>query len=111
MIYEPKKDIYTILSSIEGVTVYQSRPEIIESLPTIVFYVGSNIPSYLLEKEIGTQDIDIVIDIYAETSKKSGVLLATLEQVMLNNDYRLVFNMDMPEDNLHHITTRFNLIR
>lgn len=111
MIYEPKKDIYTILSAMDGVTVYQSRPEVIKNLPSITFYVGSNVPEYLLEKDIGLQEIEIVIDIFAETSKESGALLAALEEIMLENDYRLVFNMDMPEDDLHHITTRFNLIR
>lgn len=109
MIYEPKKDLYTILSAITGVTVYQSRPEIIENLPSITFYIGSNIPEYVLEKNIGKQDIEVVIDIFAKTSIKSGELLATLEETMLENGYRLVFNMDMPEDDLHHITTRFNL--
>jgi hypothetical protein len=109
--YEPKKDIYTILSAIEGVTVYQVRPEIINTLPCITFYIGSNVPEYVLEKEIGLQDIDVIIDIWAETSKESGTLLSTLEQTMLDNDYRLIYNMDVPEDDLHHITTRFNLIR
>lgn len=109
MIYEPKKDIYTILSSIEGVTVYQTRPDIIEDLPSITFNIGSNVPEYVLDKEIGMQNIEVIIDIFAKTSAESGALLSTLEETMLENDYRLVFNMDIPEDDLHHITTRFKL--
>lgn len=111
MMYEPKKDVYTILSGIEGVTVYQERPEIIKTLPCITFNIGSNVPEYVLERDIGLQNIEVVIDIWAETSKQSGSLLATLQDTMLENDYRLTFNMDLPEDDLHHITTRFNLIR
>jgi len=109
MIYEPKKDIYRILSSINGVKVYQTRPEAIEEFPSITFNIGSNVPEYVLDKDIGMQNIEVIIDIFAKTSVESGELLATLEQTMLENDYRLVFNMDVPEDDLHHITTRFKL--
>ena len=109
MIYEPKKDIYTILSQISGAKVYQTRPEIIKELPAITFNIGSNVPEYVLDKDIGMQNIEVIIDIFAKTSAESGELLATLEETMLENGYRLIFNMDMPENDLHHITTRFKL--
>lgn len=108
--YEPKEDLYTILNSIAGVTVYQTRPEVLQNFPCITFNIGSNIPEYDLSKEITHQDIDAVIDIYAETSKETGSLLASLQQKMIDNDYRMVFCMDIPDDNASHITTRFNLV-
>jgi len=110
MMYEPKKDIYTILSSLDDVTVYQNRPEVLKSFPCITFSIGSNIPEYELEKDIAYQNIDVVIDIYAKTSKETGSLLASLQEEMIDNDYRLVFCMDIPEEDVSHITTRFNLI-
>jgi hypothetical protein len=110
MIYEPKADIYTILNAIEGVNVYQSRPDVIAEFPSLTFYIGSNIPEYELEKEIAYQDIEVVIDIYAKTSKESGSLLASLEDTMLENNWRLIYNADVPENDVSHITTRFNLV-
>jgi hypothetical protein len=110
MLYEPKKDVYEILNTIDGVTVYQNTPEVFKDLPTIVFYIDSNVPEYLLEKDIGYQDIEIVVDIFAKNSAGSGSLLASLEQVMLENDFRLMMAMDVPDENTSHITTRFNFL-
>lgn len=108
--YEPKKDIYTILSGIDGVTVYQARPEVLKEFPCITFSIAENIPEYTLEKEIGYQEIVVVIDIYANTSTESGSLLATLVDGMLEEGYRMTFCSDVPDpDGYSHITTRFNI--
>ena len=107
--YEPKKDVYTILSAIDDVVVYQNRPEVLKTFPCITFYIVGNTPEYLLEKSIGTQAIEVIVDIFAKTSSESGELLSTLEEQMLENDFRLVFSSDVPEDERSHITTRFNL--
>jgi len=106
---EPKKDIYTILSEVTT-NVYQARPEVAIEYPCIVFFVSSNVPKYVLGKEIGYQDMEVTVDIYAKTSIESGELLSTLESKMLENNYRLVFNEDIPNDDSSHITTRFNLV-
>lgn len=107
--YEPKKDLYSLLSEISDVTVYQARPEIEMALPCIIFHVIGNTPEYVLEKSIGYQDVEVVIDIYASTSKESGELLTTLESKMMEDEYRLVFSSDILDDTCSHITTRFNL--
>jgi hypothetical protein len=107
---EPKKDIYTILSGIEGVNVYQARPEIEVVYPCIIFYVSGNTPEYVLEKDIGYQDIEVTIDIYDKTSKESGLLLGSLESAMLKEGYRMTYCTDVPNDVGSHITTRFNLV-
>lgn len=111
MMYEPKKDIYTILSDIEGVVVYQNRPEVLKEFPCITFRIAENIPEYVLDKDIGYQEIVVAIDIFSETSKESGSLLATLVEDMLEEGYRLTFSMDVDDpDGYSHITTRFNLV-
>jgi len=108
--YEPKADVYAILSEIEDVTVYQNRPEVLVEFPCITFSVANNIPNLVLEKDIGFQRIVVVIDIYAKTSKESGTLLSTLEEDMREEGHVMVFNSDVPEDDISHITTRFNLL-
>jgi hypothetical protein len=111
--YEPKKDIYTILSNrvIDDATVYQTRPEVLKEFPCITFSIAENTPEYTLEKEIGYQEIVVAIDIYAKTSIESGSLLATLVEDMISEGYRMTFCSDIPDpDGYSHITTRFNLV-
>ena len=107
---EPKSIIYNILSNIDNVTIYQTRPDMLEEIPCITFYVGGKTPEYAIEGSIGYQDIDVIIDIYANTSKESGELLVALESEMLDNKYRMTFCSDIPDDDLSHVTTRFNII-
>jgi len=109
--YEPKKDIYTILSDIEGVVVYQNRPEVLKEFPCITFSIAENTPEYTLSSGIGYQDITVTVDIFSNTSKESGSLLATLVEDMLEEGYRMTFCSDIPDpDGYSHITTRFNLV-
>lgn len=108
--YEPKKDIYDILSAIGDTVVYQQRPEVLKEMPCITFYIAENTPTYELESEIGYQSIEVVIDIYGNTSSQTGALLSSVESTMLSNGYRLVFSSDVPDPNGYsHITTRYNL--
>jgi len=109
--YEPKQNIYDILSGIGDTVVYQQRPEILKEMPCITFYIAENTPTYELGKEIGYQRIEVVIDIYDNTSSGTGALLSSVVDTMLENNYRLVFSSDVPDPNGYsHITTRFNLI-
>ena len=107
---EPKKDIYTILSEIEGAVAYQSRPDIDMELPCFIFYISGNLPVYVLEKAISHQEVEVTIDIFGKTSVESGSLLTLLESAMLGEGYRLTYCSDIPDDNTSHITTRFNLV-
>lgn len=106
--YQPKADLYNLLSELNA-TVYQARPEVIKTFPCVTFYIVGNTPEYELEREIGYQDIEVVVDIFAKTSTESGELLTSLESIMIEADYRLVFSSDVLEDDISHITTRFNL--
>lgn len=109
--YEPKKDIFEILSGIGDAVVYQQRPEVLKEMPCITFYIAENTPTYELEKEIGYQRVEVVIDIYGNTSSQTGDLLSSVESTMRENNWRLVFSNDVPDPNGYsHITTRYNLI-
>lgn len=107
---EPKSAIYTILSGIAGATTYQARAGVTRDMPCFIYQVTGNTPTYTLGKEIGYQEVEVTVDIYAETSKESGSLLATLVDTMISSDYRMVYCSDVSDDNLSHITTVFNLV-
>lgn len=120
MITEPKKYIYNTLKAIDSliidgkeypVLVTQATPdEVIDSEnPLLIqFAIESNVPNYDLSKDNVKQDIVVKIDLYAQSSIETGLLLARVEQVMLDAGYLLVYNSDIPEPSgLHHITTQF----
>lgn len=106
---EPKAEIKSILDEISGAVSYQSKPRLLKVFPALIFYIAENTPSYVLEKDVAYQSIQVVIDIYAKTSKESGALLIALESKMLENGYRLTLSQDVPNDDFSHITTRFNI--
>jgi hypothetical protein len=107
---EPKSDIYTILSGISGATTYQMRPGVMKDIPCYIYQITGNTPTYSLEGEIEYQDISVSIDIYANNSKESGSLLTTLVETMIDSGYRMIYASDIPDDNLSHIATEFNLV-
>jgi len=107
---EPKSRIYNILSEIDGVTIYQSRPDVLKKIPCITFSIGGNTPNYVVDGDTAYQDVEAIIDVYGVSSQESGALLVALESEMLSNGYRLVYSSDVPDDKYSHITTRFNLI-
>ena len=114
---EPKAEIYDKLSEItqitvngtpKTVTVYQQRPEVLESFPCITFNISSNVPKYQLDKDIGRQDIVVKVDLWAETSIESGLLLIAVEAKLKELDYLLSFNSDIADpEGYSHLTTQF----
>lgn len=112
MMYQPKTDLFSLLSEIDGVSVYQNKPQINANFPCIVFLVADNKVNGTLDKEIGFQEMIFNIDIYAKTSLESSELLTTLEELLRDNYYRLASSVDLIEqDGYSHIATRFNFIR
>lgn len=110
MMYEPKIDLYDLLSSIEGVSVYQSRPEVIAEFPTITFYVSNNRVNATLDKEIGYQDLVFEIDIWDKTSIGTAELLSDVESTLRESGYLLDFSTDVPDPDCSHISARFTLV-
>ncbi len=105
---DPKKLIFSKLSEISGVTVYQIRPEAIEVFPCITFSVNSNVPNYDLSKDITHQDDNIKVDIWGRTSSDTGILLSQVEEKMREINYLLSFNQDIADPSgISHITTQF----
>lgn len=100
-----------LVTDFPELSVFQVRPETIESLPTITFRIEDDRPQHTLDKEIGYQVAVIRIDIWANTSVESGELLVALEAKMRAAGYLLGTHFDVPEEDLSsHVTTQFNFL-
>lgn len=108
--YIPNEKVYEILSGLD-VEVYQQRPEVIASFPSITYYISNNKVNADLSKEIGYQEVQVVIDIWSNTSIEGSELLSELEEAMRDNGFMLEFSSDVADpEMISHITSRFNLV-
>lgn len=108
--YLPKKDINDILSAL-NYQVEQNNAVVFNDLPVINFKVSDNSVDMDLDGEIREQDIEIGIDIWAESSVEASQILDSVELAMRANEYKMTFSSDIPNiDNVFHINTRFRKI-
>lgn len=108
--YLPKSDVYNSLKSL-NYYVSQSQPSTFNELPAIIFSVGNNSITYDLDNNIGTQDIEVIVDIWAEDSVTASKVLSEVEQTMRLQNYRMSFSSDIPNTgNLYHINCRFQKV-
>lgn len=110
----PKQEIYEALKEVTD-NVYQNRPETISAFPCLTFFMVDNAVSMSLGKSIGRQDIEFTVDIYTQgsgASLEATSLLQEVEETLRNDGYQLVYSADVPDpdDNVIHISTRFNLV-
>ena len=101
-----KTEIYNLLKT-TGYTVYQERPEVIETFPSISFRITKNVPEYALDKGIGRHNVEVAIDLWARNSSETSQMLIDVEAVMISNDYVMNGNYDIP-DAVSHISLLFN---
>ena len=105
--YLPKTDIYNALKEL-GYEVSQTQPTVFNNLPFIGFSILQNVPTYFLNEEIAYQDIDVQIDIWANTSVEASEIISQLETKMMTLGYHLIYNSDVPNvGNVFHVVTRF----
>lgn len=108
--YLPKSDVYNSLKQL-NYYVSQTQPATFNELPAIIFSVGNNALDYDLDNNIISQDLEIVIDIWAEDSVKASKVLSQVEEIMRLNLYKMSFSNDVPNNgNLFHIVNRFTKI-
>lgn len=108
--YLPKSDIYNSLKTL-NYYVSQTQPYKFNDLPAIVFRVGNNDVNVDLDNIITSQDVEIIIDIWAEDSVTASNVLSQVEEIMRTNLYTLSFSNDIPNTgNLYHINCRFTTI-
>lgn len=108
--YLPKSDIYNSLKTL-NYYVSQTQPPTFEELPAIIFRVGDNSINVDLDNNIISQDIEIIIDIWAEDSVTASNVLSQVEELMRHNNYIMSYSSDVPNvGNLFHINNRFTTI-
>lgn len=107
--YLPKTDIYNSLKSINNsYYVAQTQPSTFNTVPAIIFKVGNNSINTDLDNNILSQDLEIIIDIWAENSVTASSVLSQVEEVMRQNQYNMSYSNDVPNNgNLFHIYSRF----
>lgn len=105
--YIPKSDIYSSLKKLDYY-VSQTQPPTFNELPAIIFNVGNNTLNYDLDNNIISQDLEIIVDIWAEDSVTASKVLSQVEEIMRLNLYNMSFSNDVPNNgNLYHISNRF----
>lgn len=108
--YLPKSDVYNSLKTL-NYYVSQTQPTEFNDLPAITFRVGDNSVNLDLDNTIISQDIEIVIDIWAEDSVTASTVLSQVEGKMREINYKMSFSSDVPNiGNLYHINCRFTTI-
>lgn len=108
--YLPKSDVYNSLKTL-NYYVSQTQPPTFTDLPAIIFRVGDNSVNVDLDNTIISQDIEIIVDIWAEDSVTASQVLSQVEEVMRQNNYIMSYSSDVPNTgNLFHINNRFTTI-
>lgn len=105
--YLPKKDINNSLKTL-GYFVSQTKPNVFNELPAITFYINDNSINLDLSNNIVSQDLEVIIDIWALDSVTASRVLSEVEEIMRQELYKLTFSRDIPNPgNIFHINTRF----
>lgn len=108
----PKVHVFNILDSIDGVEVVQQTQNVFTELPVITYYIANTHVIRDLDNEIINQPVEVVIDIWTDTSTKGSELLEQVEEKMRDADFTCDFSADVPNpnDTIYHITTRFTSV-
>lgn len=109
--FKPKEEVYKILSELPY-WVGQNQPNKFKELPSIIFKCSNNAVNLDLDNEILSQDLTIVIDIYAKTSSEASKILEEVESKMREKYYCMTFSSDEVPSNpgISRINSRFEKI-
>ena len=108
--YLPKSDIFKSLKEL-NYYVSQTQPATFNDLPAIIFSVGNNSINTDLDNNILSQELEIIIDVWAEDSVTASTVLSQVEEKMRLNLYNMTYSNDVPNvGNLYHINSRFSKI-
>lgn len=111
----PKIQIYDALNAGVGAVasiMQQHANNVFTTLPVVSYYIANNSVTRDLENSIGSQNVDVTIDIWSETSAQGQDILYLTESAMSSiagKNYRMDFSADVPNPNneIYHITCRF----
>lgn len=106
--FKPKEEVYQALSKLPY-WVSQREPNKFKELPSIIFRCSNNAVNLDLDNEISSQNLIIIIDIYAKKSSEATKILEEVESKMREIYYCMTFSSDeVPSSNgISRINTRF----
>lgn len=109
--FKPKEEVYKVLSELPY-WVSQRQPNKFSELPSIIFRCSNNAVNLDLDNEISSQDLAIIIDIYAKTSSEASKILEEVESKMREKYYCMTFSSDEVPSNpgISRINSRFEKI-
>ena len=109
--FKPKEEVYSILKELKY-WVSQRQPNKFKELPSIIFKCANNAVELDLDNEITSQDMTVIIDVYAKTSSEASKILEEVESKMRENHYHMKFSSDEVPSNpgISRINSRFEKI-
>lgn len=109
----PKTQIYNALKEL-GYYCHQGSQAVFSDneVPAITFRIDNNSVNLDLDKDIRSQDIQAVVDIWADDSLTASEILSKVEEAMRGIDYQMTYSADVPspEGCLFHIQCRFSTV-
>lgn len=101
--------IYDKLSEL-SCDVYQERPEVIAELPTVTFSMTDSSAKFAMDGEELNQNEVVEIDIWANSSNESRVILDDIIALMLEIDFIYTTSRYIPDvdDRVYRLNCQFN---
>ncbi len=108
-----KQEVYQALKTLDGATVTQNNQTVFNETPAITFSLSNIYTDQNLERQIIRAEIEVKVDLWAETTKENSQLLKRVEQLLRQNDWRLTYAQDIPnpDPRLQHTTARFMTVK
>lgn len=111
LITEIKSKIYTALSGLSGhYPVLQASDNVFSSFPSITYFIENNYKTDHDSQIYGK--INLVIDIWTESSTDCYSILQEIETAMKNIGYQLSASTDVPNQDktIYHLNSQFTTI-
>lgn len=102
-----KTTVYNAIKTLSA-TVSLAGNNDFNELPAVTYMITNNVPNYDFQKEINLQDLEVTLDIYANSSTVASNLLKAAELNLRGIDLFLNYTADIPNaDGIYHINARF----
>ena len=102
-----KTTVYNAIKTLNATVSLESN-NVFNELPAVTYMITNNVPNYDFNKEINLQDVEVTLDIYANSSTVASSLLSAAELNLRGIDLFLNYTADLPNtDGIYHINARF----
>lgn len=107
-----KSEVFTALNSL-GYDCRQGGQAVFTKTPAITFRIGNHSIDTTLDYSRGREDIEVIVDIFADKSPQVSAVFNQVEEKMRGIGYRLTYSTDVasPEGALFHYNCRFSTVK